>query len=101
MRIDPNQAAQPPAENGRTNTRSAASGGSGSAASGALGEDQAQLSDVHAQVQALAAQAAQLPEIRQEKVNALRQVVLDGGYQPGSQQVAEALFEHMAVLPAA
>jgi flagellar biosynthesis anti-sigma factor FlgM len=60
-----------------------------------LGQDQAQLSGTHAQVQLLTAQALQFPEIRQEKVNALRQVVQDGSYRPSSQQVAGAIFDHL------
>jgi flagellar biosynthesis anti-sigma factor FlgM len=70
-------------------------------ASNALGEDQAQLSGLHAQVQTLASQAAQLPEIRQEKVNALRQVVQGGNYHPEPGQIADAMFEQMVVEPAA
>jgi flagellar biosynthesis anti-sigma factor FlgM len=101
MRIDSNQGVQPLPESGRTGEQSLPSGGTRSAASSPLGEDQAQLSSTHVQVQALAAQAAQLPEIRQEKVNALRQVVLEGSYQPSSQQVAEAVFAHMVVKAAA
>lgn len=102
MRIDSNQGVQPLPESGRTGEQSLPSGGTRSAASSSsLGEDQAQLSSAHVQVQALAAQAAQLPEIRQEKVNALRQVVLEGSYQPSSQQVAEAVFAHMVVKAAA
>jgi hypothetical protein len=52
-------------------------------------------------VQALVAEALQFPETRQEKVDALRQVVSSDSYQPSSQQVADALFTHMLVQPAA
>jgi flagellar biosynthesis anti-sigma factor FlgM len=100
MRIDLNQGAQPPGSS-RNITQSPASAAHGSSASSPLGEDQAQFSGVHAQVQALAAQVLQLPEVRQEKVNALRQMVLGSSYQPSSEQVAEALFAHMLVKPAA
>jgi flagellar biosynthesis anti-sigma factor FlgM len=62
------------------------------AGSSALGEDQAQLSGTHAQVQALVGQALQLPEIRQEKVQALRQAVVAGKYQPSASDVAGALL---------
>jgi flagellar biosynthesis anti-sigma factor FlgM len=101
MRIDGNQAAQPLPESGRTSNAGAANAETRSLLSGAPGEDQARISDAHAQVQVLVAQAAQLPEIRQEKVNALRQAILGGGYQPGSSQVAEAVFLHMLPTPAA
>lgn len=104
MRIDPNQRAQSPTESSRSvqPQPSPASAGSGSPVGGsALGEDQAQLSGVHFQVQALTAQALQFPEVRQEKVNALRQVVAEGTYQPASKQVADALFSHILAAAAA
>jgi flagellar biosynthesis anti-sigma factor FlgM len=107
MRIDSNQSAQPLAESGRNSgpavagvdPRAVASGRVGAAVS--LGEDQAQFSGSHEQVQALVAEALQFPETRQEKVNALRQVVQEGSYQPGSSRVADALFTHLLVEPAA
>ena len=98
MRIDPNQGAQPLPESDRTSSQSSASQNRASGGS-ALGEDQAQLSGAH--VQALAGQVAQFPEIRQEKVNALRQLVVGGSYQRSSKQVAGALFDHMVERPAA
>jgi negative regulator of flagellin synthesis FlgM len=102
MRIDANQGAQrlPENENNVAGQQNAASQ-SRAAAGNPLGEDQAQLSGAHAQVQALAAQVAQFPEVRQEKVSALKQVVADGSYQVSSKQVAGALFDHMAAQPAA
>ncbi len=101
MRIDTNQPAPQLAENERTSNSKSANREGSSAASSPLGEDQAQLSGIHAHVQALAAQLSQLPEIRQEKVNALRQAVLGGTYQPAPQQVADAVFAHMVATPAA
>jgi flagellar biosynthesis anti-sigma factor FlgM len=97
MRIDLNLGAQPLAESGRSGTPSPVSGQAQSSAGGALGEDQAQLSGMHTQIQALAAQASDLPEAGQEKVNALRQMVLGNSYQPSPEQVAKALFAHMLV----
>jgi len=95
MRIDSNQGAQALPENSRASSPSSASADAHSSAGAWVGEDQAQLSGAHVQVQALVAQASQLTEIRQEKVNALRQAVLGGSYQPGVAQVAVALFSHM------
>jgi flagellar biosynthesis anti-sigma factor FlgM len=101
MRIDPNQGSQPLAESGRASSQSAGNAETATAAANsALGEDQAQLSGTHVQAQVLTAQALQFPEIRQEKVNALRQVVESGSYRPAASQVAGALFEHL-VEPAA
>lgn len=103
MRIDLNPGAQPLPESSRSSGQSpvASPNAAGTAASSPLGEDQAQLSGAHVQVQSLVAQALQLPEIPQEKVNALRQAVLGGSYQPGSTQVAAALFAHLVVGQAA
>lgn len=98
MRIDANTGAQGLPETERSGTQSAASVGQASAtgaSANVLGEDQAELSGTHIQVQVLTAQALQLPEVRQEKVNALRQVVQDGTYQPSSDQIADAMFTHM------
>ncbi|HVI08288.1 MAG TPA: flagellar biosynthesis anti-sigma factor FlgM [Candidatus Binatia bacterium] len=67
----------------------------------AFGEDQAELSGAHVQVQALASAALQFPEIRQEKVSALRQVVESGRYSPDPEQVAGALMDHLLAVPAA
>jgi flagellar biosynthesis anti-sigma factor FlgM len=109
MRIDSNQALPQLPESGRSSNPNPASADSrasgtsvpGNVLGGVLGEDQAQLSGGQVQVQALAAQALQFPEVRQEKVNSLRQSILDGRYQAGSNQVAEALFAHLLVAPAA
>jgi flagellar biosynthesis anti-sigma factor FlgM len=99
MRIDVNQAAQPLSESVRSGNPSPASSAARASGRSPLGEDQAQLSGVRVQV--LATQVLQFPEVRQEKVSALRQVVLGGSYQPSSKQVAEAVFAHLLVLPAA
>lgn len=104
MRIDGN-GAQPLPENGQSNQSVATGISTSGAANGALrvgvGEDQAQLFGTLAQVQVLATQGSQLPEVRAEKVNALRQVVESGSYQPSSHQVAGALFDYMIEAQAA
>lgn len=101
MRINLNPTPQPLPESSRSGNAGAASGDPRASGNRALGEDQAQLSGGHAQVQALVAQALQFPEVRQEKVNALRQALQGGSYQPSSKQVAEAVFAHLLVTPAA
>jgi flagellar biosynthesis anti-sigma factor FlgM len=110
MRIDSNFGPQSVPENNRSTTESASAAGNASAnstsaetqlGSDPLGTDQAQLSGVHLQVQALAAQAAQLPEVRQERVSALRQAVLGGNYDTTPEQTAGALLGHMIIAPAA
>jgi flagellar biosynthesis anti-sigma factor FlgM len=98
MRINPQFGPQPAPENER---RGAQSGTANSIFSGvAGGEDQAQLSGALTQVDALAAQAAQLPEIRQERVQSLRQAVFGGQYQLDPQKVAGALLADMTLSPA-
>jgi flagellar biosynthesis anti-sigma factor FlgM len=106
MRIDGNQAPQSLPESGRAGNPNAAGSETRSTTrsttgSSALGEDQAQFSGVQGQVQALTEQVLQFPEIREAKVSALRQALLGGTYQPDSEQVADAVFAHMMVTPAA
>lgn len=57
--------------------------------------DQAQLSNTHAQVQVLAAQASQLPEVREAKVSALREAVQNGQYRPSPAGIAHGLMSEM------
>lgn len=64
-----------------------------------VGQDQTVFSGAHVQAQALAAQAAQLPEVRQDKVEALRQAIQSGRYQLDPQRTAGALFTQMAYSP--
>jgi flagellar biosynthesis anti-sigma factor FlgM len=99
MRIDSSQTPQPLREGGRTGNSSPGSAGTRASGGDALGQDSAQLSAPHVQVQTLVKQALQFPEIRQEKVSALRQAVLGGSYQPDARQVAEAVFAHIRVAP--
>jgi flagellar biosynthesis anti-sigma factor FlgM len=99
MRIDLNREAQVLPEVGRSTNQNPSSAAGQSSAGSAVGRDQAELSGVYTEIRALAAQAAQLPEAGEEKVSALRQMVLGGSYQPSSEQVAQALFAHMLVQP--
>lgn len=98
MRIDPRFGPQQAAENERTN-----SSPSGSAAANStrlqIGQDQALLSGAHLQVQALAAEASQLPEVREERVAALRQAIQSGLYDMHPEKIAGALMAHMALAP--
>jgi len=101
MRIEFNQGLQS-AETTQTSTqRAMAASAQAAGQSGSLGEDQAQLSGAHTQVQALAAQAAQLPEVRQEKVQALRQAIEAGRYHVSPENVAGALLAHVVAGSAA
>ncbi len=96
MRIDLNHEPQPLAETNRSSAQSTTAAAARASASQVLGgEDQAELSGAHAQVQALVAQASQLPEVRQERVQALRLAVERGGYSTSPEAVASALVAHM------
>jgi flagellar biosynthesis anti-sigma factor FlgM len=96
MRVDLNHESQALPETSRSSTQGATAAAASASASQVLGgEDQTELSGAHAQVQALVAQAAQLPEIRQERVQALRQAVERGGYATSPEAVAGALVTYM------
>jgi len=93
MRIDLNSGMQPARETSDTRLQNTAA--NSSASTHPLGEDAAQLSGGHAQVQALAAQVLQAPEIRQERVQALRQAIHSGQYRPDPEKVASRMVAQM------
>ena len=98
MRIDFNYTQREPersSQSGASNASATAGAPKGAQTAPSVGEDQTQLSGTHLQVQALATQASQLPEIRQARVESLRQAVLGGQYRPEPEQVAGALVDHM------
>ena len=74
-------------------TRTAASPAN-SAGGASQPEDEAVLSRSHVQVQSLAAQALQLPEVRSERVQALREAVRSGKYQSDAKQIAGAMLHN-------
>lgn len=97
MRIDFHSGPQPasPAEGSRAQNAPARS-----RQASARTEDQAQLSGAHVQAQALAARVAQLPEVRAEKVQSLREALAHGQYRLDAEKIAGALISHMRVQPA-
>jgi len=99
MRIDLNYGPQQIPDSSRASAASTATG-AGPAVGSAAGEDQAQLSGAHVQVAALAAQASHLPEIREERVQALRQAIQSGHYQASPEKTARALVAHLISGPA-
>ena len=54
-------------------------------------QDKTQFSIDGGTVQQLKSALSQLPEVRQERVNALRQAVNNGSYQVSNQQLADAI----------
>ncbi len=99
MRIDLNPGAQPLEESNRPNGSSTAA--TTRSAENIFAQDRTQLSDAHAQVQTLVAEAAHLPEIRQEKVQSIRQAMAGGIYRPVPQQTAGAMLADLMVVRSA
>jgi flagellar biosynthesis anti-sigma factor FlgM len=92
MRINPYFGPQQTAETGRDKQTSQANA---SSARVEAAPDQAQLSGAHIQVQVLAAQASQLPEVREAKISALRDAVQSGHYRPDAGKIARGLMSEM------
>ena len=90
MRID---APLPLPENIQTPNvaRSGSSAPQNPAAQVTSSQDEAQLSVDCGTVQQLKSALSQLPEVRQERVSALRQAVNSGSYQVSNQQLADAI----------
>jgi flagellar biosynthesis anti-sigma factor FlgM len=61
-------------------------------ASSASTGDTVQLSSQHGEVQQLAAQVANVPEVRMDRVAPLQAKVNSGAYQPESEKVADAML---------
>lgn len=78
---------------------SASSAQQSSSAPVTSGQDQAELTTDNGTMQQLKATLSQVPEIRQERVNALAQAVSNGNYQVSDQQLSDAmgadLFGHI------
>lgn len=90
MRID---GAIPPSDNVQTENlnRTRTSKPESLPASDVKVSDRAQLTSNGASLTQLKANVSQVPEIRQDRVQALQQAVNKGSYNPSSQQLADAL----------
>lgn len=101
MKIDPRFQvpgdAQPERVSGK---RNGAVNSKGSAPTSGLrpvsGEDTVSLSSRHGEVQQLTAAAANVPEVRANRVEALQQQVRHNRYQPDNQKLADALLADAA-----
>jgi flagellar biosynthesis anti-sigma factor FlgM len=95
MRIDPQI---PASENMGTNrvkdAQSAATKGSSTASAG-QSNDTVQLSSDQATVRQLVSQLSQVPDVRQEKVNALQSEIQAGLFQRSNEQVAGAVVSQL------
>jgi flagellar biosynthesis anti-sigma factor FlgM len=99
MRIDLNPSIGQTPDPGESNKPGLRS--SSGPASGDLAGDVAKLSPDYVRAQVLTEAVNQLPEIRQEKVAALAQLIRSGNYAVTSEQTAAALLSHMAESTAA
>jgi flagellar biosynthesis anti-sigma factor FlgM len=98
MRIELNCEPQKASQTDRSNIHNAPGASSAPtrvALTSGLAEAQYQLPEACFQVQALATLASQLPEIRRELVETLRQAVERGQYQVSPDEVAGALLAHV------
>lgn len=101
MRIDPNSVlggVPPEGSSGAANRRTGQAAASDATAPGSQPgpqEDGAVLSSSAQVAAALSAQFAATPEVRQNRVEALRQAINDGTYQVSPQQVAHSLFAEL------
>lgn len=64
------------------------------ATAGKLQSDRTDFSTSHLDLRAMALQA-QPPEVREQRVQSLREAIAAGQYQPRPEQIAGALFSHM------
>jgi flagellar biosynthesis anti-sigma factor FlgM len=58
-------------------------------------QDQAQLSVDQGRVNQLQAEVARLPDVRQDRVEALQRAVQDGSFQVSNEQIADKLFAEL------
>jgi len=97
MKIDPR--IQSPGElqsdrvkDAKGNAARSQSGAQSGAANGVPGGDTVQLSSKHSEIQQLAAQVANVPDVRVDRVAPLQAKVQSGEYEPDSQKVADAML---------
>jgi len=95
MRIDPQiPAPDAAATSSVSNQRS---GAAANAAAGASGQpnDTVQLSAAQTVLSSLVSQLANVPDVRQQKVDALRAQIQSGQYQASNEQVANAIVDEL------
>jgi anti-sigma28 factor (negative regulator of flagellin synthesis) len=99
MRIDLGVGMNQPTDSARAGDVQTPSGGGQSNAE--LAADVAKPSADYVRAKALTATLSQLPEVRQERVAALAELVRGGNYAVSSEQTAEALMTHLSERAAA
>ncbi len=100
MRIDLNPSSMPELErsNGSANAGKTAETIAG--ANSSVADDVAQLSTGSDSVQLLKAQLGSVPELRQPRVDALRQAIADGRFKVSPQRTAAAMMSDSVRTPA-
>lgn len=97
MRIDPKlQAPEGLQSDAVQDPKGSAVQKSGPEDSSSTGGVQVQLSTSSGQVAALAQQAANVPAVRSDRVDALRKAIRDGEYNVSNEQVAAAMYSDMS-----
>jgi flagellar biosynthesis anti-sigma factor FlgM len=83
-----------PVPDGQSLDRTGPSGSSSAKSAGQTKAviDQAQLSVSQSRVQDLKAQLTGLPDVRQDRVSALREAIGNGSFNPSDQQLADAIL---------
>ena len=95
MRIDPNTRAEQAQDLAKANP-SNAQAAIAAQSERTSGADTAEISPDQVRVQSLAAQVNALPEIRQNKVEALGRAIREGTYQVSAEQTAAAMLSELA-----
>jgi flagellar biosynthesis anti-sigma factor FlgM len=95
MRIDPKIPASQNSEINRADEVQSATGKSTKTANTGQPNDTVQLSSGQATIRQLVSQLDQVPDVRQEQVNALRLEVQSGQFHRGNDQVAGAIVSQL------
>src|SRR5690242_20073189 len=93
MRIDLN--ARTPETVQSVKTGKSGSGTASSSSNSVAREDQAKLTLDRDNVRSLEAQVMNAPEIREQRVEALRRQIDSGNYHPNPEQIADAIWSEM------
>jgi len=92
MRIDLNASSMPELSRSSGSAATDRAAGAASEPAAATSEDVAHLSTGSEAVQNLKAQLQAVPDVRQLKVNNLRQKIADGGFQVSAERTAESML---------
>ncbi len=100
MRIELNPSSMPELERSNGSANAGKTGETIAGANSSVADDVAQLSTGSDSVQSLKAQLDSVPEVRQQRVDGLRQAIADGSFKVSPQRIAEAMMSGSAGTPA-